>query len=425
MSGPDGGGGAARFSLTVPSVAERSEIAVGAGLLDALPELLQEHAPAHAYAVIADATVAGLYGERVLAALEGSGGAGAGRSRVGRTGVGRAAGATGAGASGAASTGAGAKGAGPTGRLYTFGGGEGAKRVGTWGRLLEEMAEDGFGRDSCVIGLGGGVTCDLAGFVAATFLRGVPLVQIPTTLLAMTDAAIGGKSGVDLAAGKNLAGAFWQPRLVIADPEVLETLPDAELRAGLAEVVKHGVIADEDGFRWLEAHATGVLGRETAALRRIVVDSIRVKTSFVSADVREGGARAALNFGHTIAHAVERTSGYGVAHGPAVAMGMVVEARLGERTGVTEAGTAARIGALLRALGLPAALPAELDARAVLEATRTDKKARRGAVRYTLVERIGAVARSPEGWTHEAQDGEVLAALEEAIGGGGSGTSVV
>lgn len=386
MSDAAEGGDVARFSLTLPSVPERSEIAVGAGLLDALPALLEAHAPAFAYAVIADGTVAGLYGERVVKGLEG---------------------------------------AGRTGRLYTIPPGEAEKTTGTWGRLVEAIAADGFGRDACIVGLGGGVTCDLAGFVAATFLRGVPLVQIPTTLLAMVDAAIGGKTGVDLDAGKNLAGAFWQPRLVLSDPDVLGTLPDSELRGGVAEVVKHGVIADEDGFRWLEEHAPAVLGRETAALRRIVVDSIRVKTSFVSADVREGGARAALNFGHTIAHAVERASGYGVPHGPAVAMGMVAEARLGERAGVTEGGTAARIGSLLRALGLPASLPAELDPAAVLEATRTDKKARRGAVRYTLVERVGAVARSAEAWTHEAADEAVLAALEDARGANDSGSAVV
>ncbi|MBW3553828.1 MAG: 3-dehydroquinate synthase [Gemmatimonadetes bacterium] len=389
---PDGGG-AARFSLTVPSVSERSEIAVGAGLLARLPDLLGEYVPAHGYAVIADETVAGLYGDRVLRGVEGAGRGGGG---------------------------GGAGGAGPTGRLYTVPPGEALKTTGTWARLLESIAGDGFGRDACIVGLGGGVTCDVAGFVAATFLRGVPLVQVPTTLLAMVDAAIGGKTGVDLAAGKNLAGAFWQPRLVLSDPDVLGTLPDSELRAGLAEVVKHGAISDEEGFGWLEAHASDVLGRDSAALRRVVVDSVRVKMAFVSADVREGGARAALNFGHTIAHAVERASGYRVPHGPAVAMGMVVEARLGERAGVTEGGTAARLGALLRALGLPASLPGELDPAAVLEATRTDKKARRGAVRYTLVERIGAVARSAEGWTHEAPDRAVLAALEEARGAAGA-----
>ena len=406
MSEARDGGEVARFSLTVPAVAERSEIAVGAGLLQRLPQLLDDHAPAHAYAVIADETVAGLYGETVLAGVRGAGRSGA----VG---------------TGAVGTGDRSGGAGPTGRLYSFRAGEGRKTAGTWARLLEEIAGDGFGRDACVVGLGGGVTCDLAGFVAATFLRGVPLVQIPTTLLAMVDAAIGGKTGVDLAAGKNLAGAFWQPRLIVADPEVLGTLPAAELRAGLAEVVKHGAIADEDGFRWLEEHGPELPGGDPEALRRVVVDSVRVKTTFVSADVREGGARAALNFGHTIAHAVERASDYRVPHGLAVAMGMVVEARLGERAGITEAGTAARIAALLGALGLPSSIPLELEPAAVLEATRTDKKARRGAVRYTLLARIGAVARSGEGWTHEASDASVLVVLEEARGGGGSGSSVV
>ncbi len=372
---PASGGDEARFSLVLPREQARCEITVARGNAGRIGALLRTHVPAHAYAVVADDTVAALHGSRVLAALEE---------------------------------------AGLRARLHSFDAGEARKTPATWAALLEALAADGFGRDACVIGLGGGVTCDLAGFVAATFLRGVPLVQVPTTLLAMVDAAIGGKSGVDLEAGKNLAGAFWQPRLVVVDPDLLRTLPDVELRAGLAEAVKHGAIADADGFAWLEGNGSSLVEREPAALRRVVEASIRVKAAVVAEDAHEAGARAILNFGHTIAHALERVTGYRLAHGPAVAIGMVVEARLGERLGATEPETAARIGRLVESLGLPASAPAGIDAGAVLEATRTDKKAREGAVRYSLIRAIGAPARTPgASWTWEAPDEAVRAALAE------------
>lgn len=372
---PSSGGDDARLSLVLPREEVRCEITIGWGTAGRIGDLVRTHAPAHAYAVVSDETVATLHGHRLVATLQE---------------------------------------AGLQARFHGFAAGESSKTPATWAALLEALAADGFGRDACVIGLGGGVSCDVAGFVAATFLRGVPLVQVPTTLLAMVDAAIGGKSGVDLEAGKNLAGAFWQPRLVVVDPEFLQSLPDLELRAGLAEVIKHGAIADAQGFGWLEASGDAVLQRNPAALRRVVEDSIRVKVAFVAEDVREAGARAMLNFGHTIGHALERVTRYDLAHGPAVAAGMVVEARLGERLGATEAGTSARIGRLVRALGLPASPPAGVDPGRVLAATRTDKKARGGSVRYSLLRAIGTSARPPDGsWTWEVPDHLVLAALTE------------
>ena len=385
----DGGdrGDVARLSLALARGEERTEIVIGAGALDGLPDLLRAHARAHSYAVIADANVAQLYGDAVVEAVGRSGGAA---------------------------------------RLYGFGAGESAKRPETWIQLLETLAADGHGRDACVVGLGGGVTTDLAGFVAATFLRGVALALVPTSLLAMVDASVGGKGGVDLVAGKNLAGAFWHPRLVVSDPAVLSTLPDAELRAGLAEVVKHGAIADEAAFEALAAGAPALLAREPGPLARVVVDSVRVKMSFVAGDAREHGARAALNFGHTLGHAIERASGYGIAHGPAVAMGMVAESVLGVALGVTRAGTRERLVGALAAVGLPTEVPADLDPGAILEATRRDKKARRGAVRYTLIERVGAVARGAAGaWTHAAPDEAVLEALAAVAGDANDGGDVV
>lgn len=369
------GGDDARFSLVLPRDEARSEIHVGPRLAERLGALLRDYAPAHAYAVIADDTVARLHGRSLVAALSADG---------------------------------------LDARLHTFPAGEANKTPTTWARLVEALAADGLGRDACVVGLGGGVTTDLAGFVAATFLRGVPLVQVPTTLLAMVDAAIGGKSGVDLDAGKNLAGSFWQPRLVVADPAFLATLPESELRAGLAEVVKHGAIADAAGFEWLASNGARVLGGDPDGLRRVVEDSVRVKTAFVAQDVFEGGARAMLNFGHTIAHALERVTAYGLAHGPAVAIGMVVEAGLGESVGATAPGTADRIREAVSSLGLPSSIPPNADPRAVLEATRTDKKARAGAVRYSLIREVGAAARPADGgWTWQVADDALLAVLAE------------
>ena len=374
------GGDVARLSLVLPRDGDRCEIAIGAGLAGSLAELLRLHAPAHAYALISDDRVAALHGERLTAGLEA---------------------------------------AGVRARLYRFPAGEASKTPATWAGLVESLAADGLGRDGCVVGVGGGVACDLAGFVAATYLRGVPLVHVPTSLLAMVDAAIGGKGGVDLRAGKNLAGAFWQPRLVLADPGLLGTLPDAELRAGLAEVVKHGAIADAEALERLEADLDAVLARDPGALGRVVADSVRVKTSFVAGDVREAGARAALNFGHTIGHAIERATAYRVGHGAAVSIGMVAEARLGEALGVTAGGTADRLGGVLERLGLPVALPQGATPEAILEGTRGDKKGRAGVVRYVLLRRVGEVARTGEGaWTHEAEDGVVVETLR-GVGGGG------
>ncbi|HSH44528.1 MAG TPA: 3-dehydroquinate synthase, partial [Longimicrobiales bacterium] len=279
----------ARVTLEVPAREERSELLVGAGVRSAIPDLLRGYAPAHRYAVISDDNVAPLHAEPLVSRL---------------------------------------RQAGLAADPFTFPAGEASKNAGTWADLLESLARAGVGRDGCVIAVGGGVTGDLAGFVASTFGRGVPLVQVPTSLLAMIDASIGGKTGIDLAAGKNLAGTFHQPRIVIADPEVLETLPDAELRGGLAEAVKHGAIADGEYLEWMATGAPAILSREAQSLRHLIEVSVRIKAGFVAEDARESGARAALNFGHTVAHGIEAVSGYAVPHGQAVAMGMVVEARL-------------------------------------------------------------------------------------------------
>jgi 3-dehydroquinate synthase len=238
-------------------------------------------------------------------------------------------------------------------------------------------------------------------------------VQVPTSLLAMIDAAVGGKTGVDVPGGKNLVGAFRQPRQVIIDPALLRTLPDAEYRAGFAEAIKHGAIADEPYLSRIEKESAALLARDPASLIELIRRSIEIKAGFVAADTTEAGPRAALNFGHTIGHALEKITGLALPHGFAVAAGMVLEARLGESLGITATGTAERLGSVLQRMALPDRLPNDTSAQALVEATHADKKARASRVRYTLLERPGVVARAADrGWTHDVESDHVLRVLE-------------
>lgn len=260
--------------------------------------------------------------------------------------------------------------------------------------------------------MGGGVTGDLAGFVAATYLRGIPIVQVPTTLLAMVDASVGGKTGVDTPLGKNLVGAFHQPEAVVADPLVLLTQPEADFRDGLAEAVKHGLIADAGYFDWIEHHAERLMGRDTEALVRLVAGSVQIKANLVGRDERESGQRAVLNAGHTVGHALEHASSYRIPHGAAVAIGLVAETRLGEQIGATAPGTARRLRALLERLGLPVTAPAGLDGGALEAAARRDKKNRGGRIRLALAAEVGRMAGSEGEWTVDAEWGSVARALD-------------
>jgi 3-dehydroquinate synthase len=380
MTDRQGMGDAATFTLALQRRAERCEIVVGRGALETLPALLLENAPAARYVVVSDRTVAGLHGRQVADQLAA---------------------------------------AGHPADLVTFPAGEANKTPLEWARLVEALGELGFGRDGCIIGVGGGVTGDLAGFAAAAFARGVSLVQVPTSLLAMVDAAIGGKAAVDLRAGKNLVGAFHQPRLVVIDPSVLATLPEAVLGEGFAEAVKHGLIADRTYLDRIEESAAALLERDHHALDRLVEGSVRIKTEVVSRDPVEEGERAILNFGHTIGHGIEHASGYALSHGHSVALGMVAEAALGERAGITEPGTARRAAAILEVLGLPVKLPPFVDPAAVMAAARWDKKVRAGRIRYVLLSEPGAIARSGSGaWTHEIDDAiaeSVLGAIPRQV----------
>ncbi len=264
-----------------------------------------------------------------------------------------------------------------------------ARAEGLYERLVELRAD----RHFAIIALGGGVIGDLAGFVAATFTRGLPLLMVPTSLLAQVDSSVGGKVAVNLPKAKNIVGAFHQPVGVWIDTETLATLPERELRCGLAEVVKYGVILDAGFFDFLEANAEAILAREPLATRQIVARSCQLKADVVSRDEREEtGLRAVLNFGHTIGHAIEAVAGYGGAfrHGEAVAAGMVAEARLAERLGWIGPETTARLEALVRRFGLPTAAPG-LDPDALLDRMTRDKKNRGGTIRFVLPREIGRV----------------------------------
>ncbi len=268
--------------------------------------------------------------------------------------------------------------------------GETNKNLEAVSRVLDALAQLGATRDACVLALGGGVVGDIAGFAAACWMRGIDFVQFPTTLLAMVDASVGGKTGVDHAAGKNLIGAFHQPRAVVADLDTLTTLPDRELRAGLAEVVKTACIGDADFFAWLEANADALLARDSDALTHAIATCCRFKAGVVARDEREAGERALLNFGHTFGHALEAETGYAtLLHGEAVAIGMLQAARLSERLAMAYAADRERLSTLLQRMGLPLTVPHGITADALLARMRLDKKNRAGSLRLILWRGIG------------------------------------
>ena len=352
----------------------RCTIHIRPGLLDRAGSMITAAARAHRYAIVTDENVRALYADRLAATFPAG-----------------------------------------SGRIYPFAAGETHKTRKTWAAITDAMLADGMGRDSVVVSLGGGVVGDLAGFIAATFMRGVPLVHVPTTLLAMVDASIGGKTGVDVPAGKNLVGAFHEPVAVLTDPDVLSTLPVEELRGGLAEAIKHGVIADakyfEETVRALDVLRTP--SHDRSAMTACIVGSVRIKASIVGHDFREAGLRQVLNFGHTLGHAIEAATSMRTSHGDAVAIGMVAEATIAERMKVAERGTAQSIRDAVMRAGLPSRLPRGLGLEGVLDATRSDKKARAGAVRYALPKKIGVMSSDSAGWAVPVGDDVVIAVLRE------------
>lgn len=368
----------ARLRVAVPrGSADGYPVRIGEGLLERLGELATVSVPADRYAIVADDRVGELYGDMAREALA--------RADL------RA-------------------------DLFTFPAGEASKSRESWASLIDRLLAAGYGRDAAVVALGGGVTGDLAGFLAATYMRGLPLVMVPTSLLAMLDSSVGGKTAVDTAGAKNVVGAFHHPALVIVDPALLTTLPAAHLASGLAEAVKAAAIRDPELFGWIEVRAEKLAAGESGLLARLIERCIRIKADVVSIDPTEKGLREILNFGHTAGHALEVLSSYAMLHGIAVATGMRIEARLGEAAGITEAGTAGRLEAVLAACGIadpPASVPTPSE---LLEAAASDKKARRGMTRWVLLERIGAVARAPDGsWSHALGAEDAATWLSDAL----------
>ncbi|MBN2388116.1 MAG: 3-dehydroquinate synthase [Anaerolineales bacterium] len=324
------------------------DVRIQPGGLDTLGNLLSARGLGGPVVVVSDTNVAPLYGEQVLGSL---------------------------------------RAAGFKADLLAIPAGEQHKTFETVAGLWRGFLASGLDRRSTVVALGGGVTGDLAGFAAATFLRGCAWVGIPTSLLAMADSSLGGKTGFDLPQGKNLVGAFHSPRMVLADPDVLATLPEAELRSGLAEVVKAGVISDPDLFERCACGFEAVCLDLTEIVRRAMAVKVRV----IVADPYEQGAREALNLGHTVGHAVEQASGYRLRHGEAVAIGMVVETRMAERLGLAEAGLAETLAIALEGLGLPVSIPGDLKQDEILAFLQVDKKKAAGAVRFGFPVRLGEV----------------------------------
>ncbi len=268
--------------------------------------------------------------------------------------------------------------------------GEEHKDWGTLNGIFDALLEQRCARDTTLIALGGGVIGDLAGFAAATYQRGVPFVQIPTTLLAQVDSSVGGKTAINHPLGKNMIGAFHQPQLVVADMRTLETLPERELRSGLAEVIKHGLIRDAAFLGWIEAHLDRLLKRDPDALEHAVLRSIAIKAEVVGQDERERGLRALLNFGHTFGHAIETGLGYGAwLHGEAVAAGMVMAADLSRQLGLLSETDSTRVRSLLGRAGLPTMVRGITPQR-MQQLMQLDKKAQGGRVHFVLLERLGA-----------------------------------
>jgi 3-dehydroquinate synthase len=273
--------------------------------------------------------------------------------------------------------------------IHLFDDAESAKNLHSVEQLARSLSRAGADRKSLLVAVGGGVVGDVAGFIAASYLRGIALVHVPTTLVAQVDSSIGGKTGVNLAEGKNLVGAFYPPRLVLTDPELLRTLPDREFRGGLAEVIKHAIIADAPMFAILEEDIDQILRRDRKSLNDLIPRNVQIKARVVSRDERESGLREILNFGHTFAHAFESVTKYRLyQHGEAVAWGMMAAAFLGHELGLTRADDVSRIVALVRRIGPLPPWPS-VSSASLINAMRSDKKTRSGILRFVLSPRIG------------------------------------
>jgi len=327
-------------------------ILIKAGLLGEVGAFLHRQPVAKRYGVIADRRVAELYGHQLMSGLEQ---------------------------------------AGLRAELIDFEAGEANKNLATVGALASELAGRHFDRKDGLIALGGGVAGDIVGFLASAYMRGIPFVQVPTTLLAQVDSSVGGKTGVDIPEGKNLVGSFYQPRAVFIDSRVLRSLPKAELLNGLAEVIKYGIIHDRGFFDFLASFRQAILDLDLPVLENVIKACCTIKAKVVEADETETDLRRILNFGHTIGHAVEAASGYELAHGAAVAMGMVAAARIAARESLLSSRDMEKIRDLIAAFGLPVEIPPELDRDRIKEYLKTDKKTVAGRFFFVLPVAIGKV----------------------------------
>lgn len=326
------------------------DILIGNGIMDRAALVLAKGNPEGRYVVIADSTVAGLFGDTVRGIL---------------------------------------KDAGLTVDMIEFAAGETSKTPETVISIARQLIEIRADRDTTLIALGGGVTGDIVGFTASLYMRSVPYIHVPTTLLAQVDSSVGGKTGVDLPEGKNLLGTIYQPRLVVIDLTFLQNLPETQMKDGLAEIVKYGIIDDEELFSSLENDIGKIGARDIDYIQSLVERACKIKKGIVEIDEHDRGMRRMLNFGHTLGHALEAESGYSLSHGNAVALGMIAAARISEKKGHLGASERRRIEALAGALGLPVSIPAAFDAERLYERMQGDKKRKNGILHFVLLKRIG------------------------------------
>jgi 3-dehydroquinate synthase len=343
-----------KIRVNLKTSADKSyDILIGEGLLTRIPGEIKEAGLAYKFAIITDTTVGKLYGSALL-------------DEFARSGL--------------------------DARLIAFPAGEESKNRETKAWIEDRMLEHKFGRDSAVIALGGGVAGDMAGYVAATYTRGLPYIQVPTTLVACVDSSIGGKTAVDTQHGKNLIGAFHQPWRVYIDVNTLLTLNEKEIREGLAEVIKYGVISDEELFSFLELNMESVFSYDMGALTRIIKRGCEIKGEVVEKDERESNLRKILNFGHTVGHAVENLSEYKISHGEAISIGMAAEGKLAVRMGLWKEEELGRLVRLLTKAGLPTTMPGHMRTEDIIDTMKLDKKSRGGRIEMALPAAMGRMA---------------------------------
>jgi 3-dehydroquinate synthase len=331
-------------------VSSSYEICIGNELMDRIGMLIVRSMPALHYIIITDVNVSAMYGDSLLDRLRGMS---------------------------------------LSADIIDFPAGENAKNVSTALAVVERLLKLGADRKSALLALGGGVVGDMTGFIASTFMRSVPYIQIPTTLMAQVDSSIGGKTAIDLPEGKNLLGTFYQPRGVFIDVKFLDTLPDEDIRNGLAEVIKYGIIDDVAFFNFLEENMRAIKERDREVLEKIVQNSCRIKKEIVEIDERELGLRRVLNFGHTIGHAIEAESNYTVSHGAAVSLGMVAAVRISEKVYDLPGADRKRIEHLLEGMGLASSIPQTITTDGIMARLRVDKKKEGDMINLVLLKRMG------------------------------------